>query len=115
LQKKGCADVPASDLPVPDPGSGAPERLIELRDVKKSFGNVFAVAGVSLHVDRGEVVGLLGDNGAGKSTLIKLIAGVHAPTSGDILVRGRVVRCACSNPSCGTSSWGASWRGRSDS
>lgn len=92
MQKKGCADVPASDLPVPDPGSGAPERLIELRDVKKSFGNVFAVAGVSLHVDRGEVVGLLGDNGAGKSTLIKLIAGVHAPTSGDILVRGRVVR-----------------------
>jgi simple sugar transport system ATP-binding protein len=71
---------------------GARERLIELRDVKKSFGNVFAVAGVSMHVDRGEVVGLLGDNGAGKSTLIKLLAGVHAPTSGEILVRGKPVR-----------------------
>ena len=82
----------APDPSPPDPGRGAAERLIELRDVKKSFGNVFAVAGVNLHVDRGEVVGLLGDNGAGKSTLIKLIAGVHAPTSGDILVRGRVVR-----------------------
>jgi len=72
-------------------GGGESERLIELRDVRKSFGNVFAVAGVSMHVDRGEVVGLLGDNGAGKSTLIKLLAGVHAPTSGEILVRGQPV------------------------
>ena len=41
------------------------ERLIELKEVKKSYGNVFAVGGVNMHVDRGEVVGLLGDNGAG--------------------------------------------------
>jgi simple sugar transport system ATP-binding protein len=68
------------------------ERVIELRDITKSFGNVFAVAGVSMHVDRGEVVGLLGDNGAGKSTLIKLLAGVLAPTSGEILVRGQPAR-----------------------
>jgi len=67
------------------------ERLIELRDVTKSYGNVFALGGVSLHVDRGEVVGLLGDNGAGKSTLIKILAGVVKPTSGEILVRGRPV------------------------
>jgi simple sugar transport system ATP-binding protein len=64
------------------------DRLIELRNVRKSFGSVFAVSGVSLHVDKGEVVGLLGDNGAGKSTLIKVLAGVHAPTDGEILVRG---------------------------
>ena len=67
------------------------ERLIELRRVRKSFGKVFAVEDVSLHVDRGEVLGLLGDNGAGKSTLIKILAGVHAPTSGEILVRGQPV------------------------
>ena len=67
------------------------ERLIELKEVKKSYGNVFAVGGVNMHVDRGEVVGLLGDNGAGKSTLIKILSGVVRPTSGEILVRGTAV------------------------
>ena len=67
-----------------------PERLIELNDIAKSYGRVFAVGGVNLHVDRGEVVGLIGDNGAGKSTLIKMLAGAIRPTSGEILVRGKV-------------------------
>lgn len=67
------------------------ERLIELREIKKSYGNVFAVGGVNLHVDRGEVVGLLGDNGAGKSTLIKILAGAVPPSGGEILVRGKAV------------------------
>ena len=67
------------------------ERLIELRDIKKSYGNVFAVGGVDLHVDRGEVVGLLGDNGAGKSTLIKILAGAVRPSSGRIFVHGTEV------------------------
>ena len=63
------------------------ERLIELKNIAKSYGRVFAVGGVNFHVDRGEVVGLLGDNGAGKSTL-KMLAGAIQPTSGEILVRG---------------------------
>ena len=67
------------------------DRLIELRDVTKSYGRVFALGGVNLHVDRGEVVGLIGDNGAGKSTLIKILAGVVKPTAGEILVRGKPV------------------------
>ena len=67
------------------------EQLIELRDIKKSYGSVYALGGVSLHVDRGEVVGLIGDNGAGKSTLIKILSGVVRPTSGEILVRGKPV------------------------
>jgi simple sugar transport system ATP-binding protein len=67
------------------------ERLIELREVTKSYGRVFALGGVNLHVDRGEVVGLIGDNGAGKSTLIKILAGVVKPTAGAILVRGQEV------------------------
>src|SRR5215218_178444 len=67
------------------------ERLIELREIKKSYGNVFAVGGVNMHVDRGEVVGLIGDNGAGKSTLIKILAGAVRPTTGEILVRGEPV------------------------
>ena len=69
-----------------------PERLIELKDIAKSYGRVFAVGGVNFHVDRGEVVGLIGDNGAGKSTLIKMLAGAIRPTSGDILVRGQLER-----------------------
>src|SRR5215218_1863707 len=68
------------------------ERLIELSQVSKSFGGINALDRVSFHVDRGEVVGLIGDNGAGKSTLIKTLAGVHPPTSGAILVRGEIVR-----------------------
>ncbi len=48
------------------------EHLIELRNITKSFGSVYALGGVTLHVDPGEVVGLIGDNGAGKSTLIKI-------------------------------------------
>ncbi len=67
------------------------DRLIELREITKSYGNVYALGGVNLSVDKGEVVGLLGDNGAGKSTLIKILAGAVRPTSGDILVRGKPV------------------------
>ena len=67
------------------------ERLIELRDIAKSFGRVYALGGINLHVDKGEVVGLIGDNGAGKSTLIKILSGVLKPTSGEILVRGQQV------------------------
>ncbi len=70
----------------------APDRIVELRNVRKSFGRIFAVEDVSMHVDRGEVVGLLGDNGAGKSTLINILAGVHTPTAGEILVRGEPVQ-----------------------
>jgi simple sugar transport system ATP-binding protein len=67
------------------------DRLIELRNIKKSFGSVYALGGVNLHVDQGEVLGLLGDNGAGKSTLIKILSGVLKPTSGEILIRGKPV------------------------
>src|SRR5829696_8161867 len=67
------------------------ERIIELRNIKKTYGSVLAIDGVSMDVARGEVVGLLGDNGAGKSTLIKILAGVVKPNGGEILVRGSPV------------------------
>jgi simple sugar transport system ATP-binding protein len=67
------------------------EPVVELRNITKSFGSIYALGGVSMHVNRGEVVGLLGDNGAGKSTLIKILAGVIRPTSGEILVSGNPV------------------------
>ncbi len=64
---------------------------VELRDIVKSFGSVIALNGVTMAVDAGEVMCLLGDNGAGKSTLIKTLSGVHKPTSGEMLVEGRSV------------------------
>jgi simple sugar transport system ATP-binding protein len=67
------------------------KRIIELKSIKKSYGQVYALGGVDLHVDEAEVVGLVGDNGAGKSTLIKILAGAVQPTSGEILVRGNPV------------------------
>ncbi len=65
--------------------------LIEVRDIVKHFGAVIALSGVSMKVRGGEVMCLLGDNGAGKSTLIKVLSGVHQPTSGDFLLEGRPV------------------------
>ncbi len=62
--------------------------LIELKDIRKSFGGVRAVDGVSLTLRRGEVLGLLGHNGAGKSTLIKMLSGVFPADSGEFYVRG---------------------------
>jgi ribose transport system ATP-binding protein len=67
------------------------ERLLEVREAFKSFGAVRALAGASLHVDRGEALALLGDNGAGKSTLIKAIAGAHSLDVGEILFEGEPV------------------------
>lgn len=65
--------------------------LIEVRELRKQFGHVIALAGVSLRVHAGEVLCLLGDNGAGKSTLIKTLSGVHRPSDGEFLVAGAPV------------------------
>ena len=65
--------------------------VLELRNVDKSFGPIDVLHEISLKVRQGEVLCLLGDNGAGKSTLIKTLAGVHAPTRGEILVDGEPV------------------------
>lgn len=68
------------------------QALIEVRNVARHFGSVIALDGVSMKVHAGEVLCLLGDNGAGKSTLIATLAGVHPPSSGELLVQGRPVR-----------------------
>ena len=65
--------------------------IIDLQNISKSFGNVYALNQVSFSVNAGEVVGLLGDNGAGKSTLIKILAGFYTPDSGEIRLKDQLV------------------------
>jgi len=64
--------------------------VLQLHDIRKNFGGVTAIENFSLDVHPGEIVALVGDNGAGKSTLIKIISGVHAPTSGTITIDGEI-------------------------
>lgn len=68
--------------------------LLEVKNLTKTFGGLTAVDNVSLGVNEGEVLGLLGDNGAGKSTLIKMIAGVYVPDEGKMFLRGEEVAIA---------------------
>lgn len=65
---------------------------ISVRNLSKSFGAVEAVAGLSFEVRPGEVVGLLGANGAGKTTTMKMILGLIAPSSGEVLIGGQQAR-----------------------
>ncbi len=65
------------------------ERL-KLSGISKHFGAIRALNDVSMTIEEGEVLGLMGDNGAGKSTLVKIIAGNFAPSSGELSLDGRV-------------------------
>jgi D-xylose transport system ATP-binding protein len=75
--------------PAPKPGRG--ELVLGLQGISKSFGAVSALTDIDLELHAGEVVALVGDNGAGKSTLIKILAGVHQPTSGTMTFEGKPV------------------------
>ncbi len=66
--------------------------IIECRGLHKWYAGVHALKNVSLSIEAGQVVGLVGDNGAGKSTLIKLLSGVHEPDGGEILIEGQAVK-----------------------
>src|SRR5438876_3052840 len=65
--------------------------LVKLTGAGKSYGSIIALSGITMEVSAGEVTCVLGDNGAGKSTLIKIIAGLHQPSSGTYEVEGTPV------------------------
>jgi rhamnose transport system ATP-binding protein len=67
---------------------------LRLSDIRKSFGGVRALAGVSLELHRGSITALIGENGAGKSTLVKILGGVHAPDAGTVELDAHAVRIA---------------------
>jgi branched-chain amino acid transport system ATP-binding protein len=65
--------------------------MLEIRDVNTYYGHIHALKGVSLHVERGEIVALIGSNGAGKSTTLKSVSGLLHPRSGTIALDGQTI------------------------
>ena len=69
-------------------GVSAPGHLLELTNVAKAFGGLYALSGLDLYVDQGEIVSVIGPNGAGKSTMFNVVTGLYAPDDGDVRFRG---------------------------
>ena len=67
------------------------EAILELRNLKKSFGGIHAVQDVSFALEKGEILGLIGPNGSGKSTCVNLISGVYTKDDGEILFQGQEI------------------------
>ena len=85
-------DVPAADGGPAQPASDAlPDVILRTEGIAKRFGGVVALRGIDMHLNRGEVLGLVGDNGAGKSTFVKILCGFQRPDEGRIFVEGREV------------------------
>jgi branched-chain amino acid transport system ATP-binding protein len=62
--------------------------MLELKDIHTYYGNIHALKGISLNVDKGEIVTLIGSNGAGKSTTLRTIQGINKPRTGTITLEG---------------------------
>ena len=65
--------------------------LFECKDLKKKYGKKEALKGISLQIESGQIVGLLGPNGSGKTTMIKLANGLLTPSSGEIIINGNKI------------------------
>jgi fructose transport system ATP-binding protein len=81
----------SSEVPYSKRDSMPVAKVLEARDLVKTFGHVIGLAGVDLVLDSGEVLGIIGDNGAGKSTLINCLTGALQPDRGEILLEGKKV------------------------
>ena len=65
--------------------------LLKATDIHKWYGKIHAVRGVNFTINRGEILGLIGDNGAGKSSLLKVLSGYHSQDKGEIFIEGEKV------------------------
>ncbi len=65
-----------------------PSPLIEIKDIKKSFGNLEVLRGVNMSINRGEITAIIGKSGEGKSVLLKHIIGLLQPDDGEIIFEG---------------------------
>ncbi len=66
--------------------------VLEARNISKSFGTVTALSNVSLELERGRILGLVGDNGAGRTTLLAILSGGLQPSKGEIVIKGQQAR-----------------------
>jgi ABC-type sugar transport system ATPase subunit len=66
--------------------------IMEVKNISKNFGTVRALCNVSFDIERGKILGLVGDNGAGKSTLLKILSGDLHPSGGNIYLNGKEIR-----------------------
>lgn len=79
----------AAPSAAPDSAGPGPEApILEARDIRRTFGGVVALGGVSLSVAKGSITGLIGPNGSGKTTLVNVLSGTVAETSGQVFLRG---------------------------
>ena len=85
------ADTTPAAAPAPASAADDHGPLLELDDIHVFYGNIEALKGVSMTVNRGEIVTLIGSNGAGKSTTLRAISGTHKPRTGSIKLEGREV------------------------
>ena len=67
------------------------ENILTIKDLVVNYGNIQALAGISIDIQHGEIVTLIGSNGAGKSTTLRTVSGINKPTSGDISFEGKSV------------------------
>lgn len=92
LDERGIARQKVNDNRLPDPAPPVPEKpYIVLRDVSFQYSgsDQKALDGISIHVGKGEFVGIIGQNGAGKTTLVKNVIGLLKPTAGQVIVGGK--------------------------
>ena len=68
------------------------EPILEIREVHTYYGHVHALKGISLSIEPGEIVALIGANGAGKTTTLRTVSGLLRPRDGDILINGKSMK-----------------------
>ncbi len=88
MQRSGKLTIPQTQAATTQPAGNGSRTVIQVRDLKKRYGDLQAVDGISFDVHRGEVFGMLGPNGAGKTTTVEILEGLRDADSGTAVVDG---------------------------